>query len=1184
MYHQLLQGFQGTVQACSLLPAGAQSSCAADPVSWSSSLLHVARILHPLHREGRRDAAYAHQLHSLHTRVRALVAQVEQQHVALQRHPAAGTDTRWEEDVVRMRDAARHQICEVLPEVIRDLEEMQRLHLKVFKHLKTEFSREGWEQFSQNLAEDISVLQEMTGLPSSDDWALQARDALRLLDPAPTPSVSISEEDLLRKLGSWGQKEDLDLSSGSVIFPITNALLCDLQEKLSAPCGPLSEEMQALLQQLGPLQEASAVTAERISEVSRMVSDLVNFWEQHKVDIVHSMEEIGAAMLHLFHPSHRIRTLVRYRLETTRQLLEDYRNLYRTMSALSAASRRKDSTLEKLLDFGSRLQGCLEECSSKSGNDVLASEALQAFHVEWESSLKLLCDEEFLSSCPEVLPMIEEHCAVNFPLTRLADLVKGYPFSLVLVQAPVLGLKSDAVNESGLRDLSIPPEVAELSSFLGGGAFQPFSLEWHDRLSPGSPLRFVRKPSLGTTHVAQIFSLLDSHDRDILQSLSSFFNLRQRDNTLACISSLLLPLEILFVEGSNVIAVSSPVGRDVEVLPKFLLQQREGSNLCQKSLLRKLLQLFAFVEDAGFLLRLLSFDSIVVQDSGQRLLLADYRSLVNVVALGQQQKASPGSVLSFLASIHPFQLPADVFSHDDLAVISPSCLGSFLAGKALESVRALCGFPVEDGFHTLIASLCHPAREKRCSVNQALLHPLFWEASVENGSGNLVASPRGEEADIVEYDEAVDEDAPVSLQFQEGDDILDYFYTMLDPKVEVLSEEEVARRSESHQSSLAQAMEYLSQCSSLHDAAVTHVLQVDPSSGDFLQEVLEQLLAVKDWHCVFEVACRGNVVLDHKTFLWKFFHDLLLSDDAISTLFVRGSRGKNGRGCLLPMTGPVSVAQGRQLEVVGKLLSLALLHGVPIPGHLFAPSLFPVLVEAGHSDICLSAGVLSPSSSCASSHPFSTSQVMGQSRGSFALVVALNLFDPAFGRQKRVEALTGQDGSDVSPSDEEPSSLQVSAYERLVRSRMFALSAMADGFWSVVAEHKEEFVGSLPPSQLQALLCTPRFVSAETVFASIFFVAGVPRIFQDALQEQLQLWESQPDGLIWLSGFLRLCTGFSCLPLDSKRIRVMMETPPPNGSMLSAHVHPPVLKISKACPSGLQFCKSLSHAISSLDL
>ena len=39
--------------------------------------------------------------------------------------------------------------------------------------------------------------------------------------------------------------------------------------------------------------------------------------------------------------------------------------------------------------------------------------------------------------------MIEEHCAVNFPLTRLADLVKGYPFSLVLVQAPVLGLKSD---------------------------------------------------------------------------------------------------------------------------------------------------------------------------------------------------------------------------------------------------------------------------------------------------------------------------------------------------------------------------------------------------------------------------------------------------------------------------------------------------------------------------------------------------------------------------------------------------------------------------------------------------------------------------------------------------------------------------------------------------------------------
>lgn len=197
-------------------------------------------------------------------------------------------------------------------------------------------------------------------------------------------------------------------------------------------------------------------------------------------------------------------------------------------------------------------------------------------------------------------------------------------------------------------------------------------------------------------------------------------------------------------------------------------------------------------------------------------------------------------------------------------------------------------------------------------MNQALLHPLFWEgfppfpmylqpvspvtsrvhgysfschislvgglvASVENGSGNLVASPRGEEADIVEYDEAVDEDAPVSLQFQEGDDILDYFYTMLDPKVEVLSEEEVcstvllldsaplsprpfflplfnisgpksyqvARRSESHQSSLAQAMEYLSQCSSLHDAAVTHVLQVDPSSGDFLQEVLEQLLAVK---------------------------------------------------------------------------------------------------------------------------------------------------------------------------------------------------------------------------------------------------------------------------------------------------------------------------------------------------
>ena len=55
-----------------------------------------------------------------------------------------------------------------------------------------------------------------------------------------------------------------------------------------------------------------------------------------------------------------------------------------------------------------------------------------------------------------------------------------------------------------------------------------------------------------------------------------------------------------------------------------------------------LCQLFAFVEDAGFLLRLLSFDSIVVQDSGQRLLLADYRSLVNVVALGQQQKASPG--------------------------------------------------------------------------------------------------------------------------------------------------------------------------------------------------------------------------------------------------------------------------------------------------------------------------------------------------------------------------------------------------------------------------------------------------------------------------------------------------------------------------------------------------------------
>ena len=52
------------------------------------------------------------------------------------------------------------------------------------------------------------------------------------------------------------------------------------------------------------------MTAERISEVSRMVSDLVNFWEQHKVDIVHSMEEIGAAMLHLFHPSHRIRTLV----------------------------------------------------------------------------------------------------------------------------------------------------------------------------------------------------------------------------------------------------------------------------------------------------------------------------------------------------------------------------------------------------------------------------------------------------------------------------------------------------------------------------------------------------------------------------------------------------------------------------------------------------------------------------------------------------------------------------------------------------------------------------------------------------------------------------------------------------------------------------------------------------------
>ena len=37
------------------------------------------------------------------------------------------------------------------------------------------------EQFSQNLAEDISVLQEMTGLPSSDDWALQARDALRLV-------------------------------------------------------------------------------------------------------------------------------------------------------------------------------------------------------------------------------------------------------------------------------------------------------------------------------------------------------------------------------------------------------------------------------------------------------------------------------------------------------------------------------------------------------------------------------------------------------------------------------------------------------------------------------------------------------------------------------------------------------------------------------------------------------------------------------------------------------------------------------------------------------------------------------------------------------------------------------------------------------------------------------------------
>ena len=30
--------------------------------------------------------------------------------------------------------------------------------------------------------------------------------------------------------------------------------------------------------------------------------------------------------------------------------------------------------MEKLLDFGSRLQGCLEECSSKSGNDVLASE------------------------------------------------------------------------------------------------------------------------------------------------------------------------------------------------------------------------------------------------------------------------------------------------------------------------------------------------------------------------------------------------------------------------------------------------------------------------------------------------------------------------------------------------------------------------------------------------------------------------------------------------------------------------------------------------------------------------------------------------------------------------------------------------------------------------------------------
>lgn len=48
-------------------------------------------------------------------------------------------------------------------------------------------------------------------------------------------------------------------------------------------------------------------------------------------------------------------------------------------------------------------------------------------------------------------------------------------------------------------------------------------------------------------------------------------------------------------------------------------------------------------------------------------------------------------------------------------------------------------------------------------------------------------------------------------------------------------------------------------------------------------------------------------------------------------------------------------------------------------------------------------------------------------------------------------------------ADEEPSSLQVSAYERLVRSRMFALSAMADGFWSVVAEHK---YGILLPNPL----------------------------------------------------------------------------------------------------------------------